>query len=340
MKKISIIVPIYNCSNFLERCLDSIINQTYTNIEIICINDGSTDNSLEILNHYTNIDNRIILINKKNEGVSVARNVGISRSTGEYITFVDADDWLETNAIEVLYDISVENDVDVVRGNYYINSNNEKYDSIGNTYELNKKVLKKDDYEFKINLVDKLLYGEIPCFVWLLLIKKEIIQKPISFPVGIPVMEDTIFYLELLNNIESIYLSNIPIYHYFYNKQSATRAPEYYIRNIYNLLEVNKKVINLINQSKFKDEIRIKKVNAFHASQILNCLYLLYRNSGHKKTKEFMANILNNKEMIKILNNTDLRILSKYSRIFVILLKSRKKIIVLLFFKVRSFLKK
>lgn len=90
--KVSIIVPVYNVENYLRKCLDSLINQTLKNIEIICINDGSTDNSLSILEEYASKDERIIVINQENAGVSSARNRGLEIATGEYIAFVDADD--------------------------------------------------------------------------------------------------------------------------------------------------------------------------------------------------------------------------------------------------------
>ena len=91
---VSIILPIYNAEKYLERCLESIITQTYANIEIILINDGSTDNSINIIKEYAIKDSRIIIIDKENEGVSVARNIGILKARGKYICFVDADDYI------------------------------------------------------------------------------------------------------------------------------------------------------------------------------------------------------------------------------------------------------
>ena len=92
--KISVIIPVYNAEKFLSRCLDSVINQTHENLEIICVNDESTDGSLEILQEYAAKDSRVIIENQKNQGAPVARNRGIEIATGEYIHFVDADDWL------------------------------------------------------------------------------------------------------------------------------------------------------------------------------------------------------------------------------------------------------
>ena len=97
---LSVIIPVYNVEPYLEQCLDSVINQTYKNLEIICINDGSTDNSLKILEKYQKKDNRIKLINQKNKGLSEARNAGLDVAKGEYIAFVDSDDYLELNAYE------------------------------------------------------------------------------------------------------------------------------------------------------------------------------------------------------------------------------------------------
>lgn len=101
---VSIIIPIYNNEKYLEKCLDSLINQTLSNIEIICVNDGSTDSSLSIVENYAKRDKRIIPITKKNQGQSVARNTGIEIAKGEYIGFLDSDDWADTKMFEELYE--------------------------------------------------------------------------------------------------------------------------------------------------------------------------------------------------------------------------------------------
>jgi len=123
---ISVIIPIYNSEKYLKRCIDSIINQTYKNIEIICINDGSTDESYNILKQYEIKDNRIIILNKLNQGVSSARNDGIRISKGQYITFVDSDDWLELDAIENMVYLAKNKESDAIRKNYYLKTSNKK----------------------------------------------------------------------------------------------------------------------------------------------------------------------------------------------------------------------
>ena len=118
-EKITVIVPVYNVENYLNKCLDSLINQTYKNLEIIVINDGSTDNSGEICQEYAQKDNRIIYVEQENGGLSDARNAGLERMTGSYVTFVDSDDWVEPNYVEVLNNKLIGYQADIAIGNYY-----------------------------------------------------------------------------------------------------------------------------------------------------------------------------------------------------------------------------
>ena len=117
--KISIIIPIYNVNKYLRECIDSIINQTLKNIEIICVNDGSTDNSLEIIKEYI-YDNRIIIINKNNSGYGDSMNQGLNIASGEYIGIVESDDFIDINMFENLYKITKKGDIDIVRSNFYL----------------------------------------------------------------------------------------------------------------------------------------------------------------------------------------------------------------------------
>ncbi len=116
---VSVIVPIYNASPYLEKCLDSVVNQTLKNIEIILINDGSTDNSEEICKAYADKDNRIIYYKKENEGLAAARQDGIERAHGEYVGFVDSDDWLELNMYERMFSVAEKHNADIVFCNCY-----------------------------------------------------------------------------------------------------------------------------------------------------------------------------------------------------------------------------
>ncbi|MBP3846437.1 glycosyltransferase [bacterium] len=114
MPKVSVIIPVYNVEKYLRECLESVVNQTLKDIEIICVNDGSTDNSLDILNEFSNKDNRVKIINKTNGGLSSARNAGMAAAQGEFIGFLDSDDYIDLNFYESLYNRAKETNSDIV----------------------------------------------------------------------------------------------------------------------------------------------------------------------------------------------------------------------------------
>ena len=138
---ISIIIPVYNVESYLERCVDSVLAQTFEDFEVILVNDGSTDNSPEICDEYLTVDNRIKIIHKDNGGLSSARNSGLDIAKGRYIMFVDSDDWIERNMCQLLYDRIVNTECEMiccelfyetVRG---ISVNKSKYDCIMSSSE-------------------------------------------------------------------------------------------------------------------------------------------------------------------------------------------------------------
>ena len=171
--KVSVIIPVYNAEKYLRNCLDSIINQTLSDIEIICINDGSTDSSLEILNDYIQRDSRIILINQKNSGQGKARNKGISVARGDYIAFIDNDDWVDNNYFEELYNTAIKNNSDVV-----LCGAKEYIDEVTN---------KKDLIIFNDNDLYKIKYEMVNDSVapWIKIYKRDfIVNNNISFSGG------------------------------------------------------------------------------------------------------------------------------------------------------------
>jgi len=124
--EISVIVPVYNVEKYVGECLESLLNQTFSNIEIICVNDGSTDNSSAVLKHYAEKDSRIIIIDQKNGGLSAARNAGLAYAAGKYILFLDSDDFITDNTLEKLYGTSEKENLDILYfgvQNYFENTN-------------------------------------------------------------------------------------------------------------------------------------------------------------------------------------------------------------------------
>lgn len=153
--KVSIIVPIYNMEKYLEKCIDSIVNQTLSNIEIILVNDGATDSSGKIIDKYAKKDNRIKVINKENGGQGAARNEGIDVASGEYIGFVDSDDWIDLDMYEKMYEIAKEEDLDISICSRKIWS--EGYE-LKSTIEVKNELVNNIEKDIPSYIVDYLLY--------------------------------------------------------------------------------------------------------------------------------------------------------------------------------------
>ena len=152
--KVSILIPIYNVEPYLRKCLNSVVNQTLKDIEIICVNDGSKDNSLQILKEFAEKDSRIIVIDKENGGYGKAMNIASQKATGEYIGIVEPDDFVELNMFEVLYNKAKEYDLDFIKSDFYRFAKDEKTGNI--LYTLFKLSNSKDDYNYVFNPSEKL----------------------------------------------------------------------------------------------------------------------------------------------------------------------------------------
>lgn len=171
--KVSVIIPVYNVEKYLKRCLDSVITQTYETLEIICVDDGSTDRSLEILRFYEKKDSRVIVVTQSNQGPAAARNRGLNIATGKYISFVDADDFLQWNAYEILTMVAEENALDLIMfgANTYPQDKGEWW--INEKFQTRYKV-----YEAKS--AGEVIFGEkasVP-FLWMHFIKRTLVERP------------------------------------------------------------------------------------------------------------------------------------------------------------------
>lgn len=293
MKKISIIVPVYNAEKTIRKCIESILNQSYNNFELIVINDGSVDDSEKIIKSYE--DSRIVYINNTNHGVSYSRNCGIKKATGDYVTFVDSDDYLEKECLEKISEILI-NDVDVVRYNF--NVDGEKSFN-NNIYDLRDRKIDINDETLKVLYKHFLTFEEpIPNLVMLLFIKKDIIKK-ISFNEKLYMMEDVAFYLDLFANIKNIFFSDLKLYNYYVNPSSVTHAPKNYYRNIVGILETNEVILSKI--SKNISEQEYNKINGNHIRLISQILICQYRNSKaeYKKTIKKLINNSNFSNLLK-----------------------------------------
>ncbi len=222
---ISIIVPIYNIEKYLARGLESLINQTYPHLEIILVNDGSKDNSLAICKAYAKRDRRIVVIDKINEGVSIARNTGLEAATGTYVGFIDPDDWVEPTMYEKLYKQIKKWDSPVCLCNYFKDT---KKKSSPKTFAFKDEVL-----EGKV-IIEKLVNNMVgmpdlmPTYVcvmgcvWRGLFKKEFLdQHQIRFVPGVSIMEDLVFMVQTLLKCQSVAIEHGIYYHYVQNPSSV-----------------------------------------------------------------------------------------------------------------------
>ena len=205
----SIIVPIYNTANYLHRCIDSILSQSFTDFELILVDDGSTDNSGEICDIYVKQDDRIKVFHKKNEGVSIARNVGLENVRGEWIVFVDSDDWVEVNWLEV-----VNQKINLINADLY-------------TFGIRRLSDKTIYYEYlppniveeNITFIKSKHYKHTGCtYVFNNLIIKE---WSIKFPVELKRAEDQAFLLKYISKCKSVSLIDNVLYNYYDNPASV-----------------------------------------------------------------------------------------------------------------------
>lgn len=216
MAKVSIIIPVYNVQEYLRASLSSVVNQTLEDIEIICVNDCSTDGSLEILNEFAQKDKRIILINQENQGLSSARNTGLDIATGEYIAFLDSDDYVTLDYYEALYNTAVENDAEIA-GAGIIRKYSETKEKIRLKYdkvEVTTDVLRM----FELSNVKK-----TPS-VWNRIYKKELLDRVgLRFNVG-RYYEDAAFTVRILNNCKKFVTVPKVMYYYVVNRSSIVRT--------------------------------------------------------------------------------------------------------------------
>lgn len=204
--KISIIVPVYNVEKYLKRCIDSILTQTFTDFECILIDDGSPDNCPAICDEYAKADKRIKVIHQENKGVSAARNAGLDTAKGEWIGFVDSDDWIEPNMYEILYEDAIHFNVDVCVCNFCYKNENLKNPCMLSNAE-----------------AKRLMFTEngIGGFSVLRIIKRSVI-KNLRYDSNLSYFEDTKFFYNLFDNCKSIYWNKQPLYHYENNLTSVT----------------------------------------------------------------------------------------------------------------------
>ena len=252
MELVSVIVPVYNVERYLKRCVESILNQTYTNIEVLLIDDGSKDNSGAICDEYTRKDIRVKVVHKENGGVSVARNLAIDMAKGEYIFFVDSDDWISEKSIEKHVELIKNNSCQLTFSMWEARGFLKQYFTLDND--------KINLYDKERNTGDFLLKFRTP---WnKLFVSKIIKENNIRFPIGVKYGEDTFFVWEYLKYCKEICMCKDVLYLYnTLNLRSATR--QNYSDRAKWLLSDLEILVELVEMYGMKDHYKYQVVEEF-----------------------------------------------------------------------------
>ena len=223
MSEISVVVPVYNVEPYLRRCIDSVLAQTFKDFEVICLNDGSPDNSWQILEKYAKKDKRIKIINKDNTGVSDTRNIGLQQAKGKYILFMDSDDCIHPQTLEITYFLATKHDADLVYYRHIAKDCLEIRRYLSNRFDKNK-VKSKVVYNVLEYATEKNHGGSSwkirRGFIWAYLFKKSFIQN-VKFSTNIKIGEDLVWLLKVLYKKPVAVLTKLPLYFYIPNSDSA-----------------------------------------------------------------------------------------------------------------------
>lgn len=299
MPKISIIVPAYNCEKTLKRCIDSIINQTYKNIEIIIIDDGSTDSTPQLCDEYNSCYDYIKVVHSKNSGPSSARNTGISLSTGEYITFVDSDDYIS----ESMYQTMITNigNADVIMCNFHMFKDDNSFDIdikqmdhfMGNKSYESQYIMKKGCFEQDIVGIN---------MVWNKLYKSDIIKNNnILFDKNTTVEEDLLFNIDVFSKCETIYMLNDKLYFYLIERKDSIMFNE----------KTNLDWTSMLKRQQFK----IEKAKNINIDIDVNRLYYPVLLQIHEYINRKIKNNIDTDKVISILSSQLYRDALKYDKL-------------------------
>ncbi len=322
---ISIIVPLYNMEEHIKECIDSIKNQDYKNIEVILVDDGSTDSSLKICEEYAKKDKRMKVIHKENEGVSATRNVGIEASNGKWITFVDADDWIEKDYVSSMYEVAIK-----YKSNYVVCGYKRVYRNRVEYVNNDKNIIEIDPE----NYLKKLLnvqngYG----FCHMKLIKKEIINNN-PFNPYLRVGEDALFNVELCKKINKTIILNRSLYNYRFNEKSMVRKYDIQYASKYQYsMEKMKEYIKENYKGNKEIEQNLQNYISYHV--LLIAVNYCYNKKNNNKYKS-LINMCKVPLFYESINKSNYEDMSITRKVTLFMLKHRVYIIVGLICRIRQ----
>jgi len=301
-EKISIIIPIYNLENYISKCLDSIIMQSYKNIEIIIVNDGSTDKSADICEAYAKKDSRIKVIHQANQGPSVARNTGISVANGNYISFIDADDWIEPDMIEVLYENAYKYNSDIsvcninyvtINGDIILSRDGKSPFNIYNFTDDNIVIL--EGYEKMIKYISQ----NVNLF-WNKLYKKHLFDS-VTLPHNNKIHQDVLPTWQLVDKANRMVMSPLCKYNYLSREGSLSKV-SYFKPNAITLVEAYIERYNDITQ-KYPEYPKLEKLSRVYIfDSLLYVVNKAYKDDAINEHIEKLENIIDAVRIYDIYN--------------------------------------
>lgn len=306
-KKVSVIIPIYNVEDYIHRCIDSVINQSYRNLEIILVDDGSPDKCGEIIDEYMKNDTRIISLHKENGGLSDARNYGIKHATGEYIFFLDSDDYISYLTISKLIYEAEKRDADIVQAAFYYNY--ETYFLYDNRYfdEMDKPI-QLDNLEAMRELI---INEKIKNFAWGKLYKRELIEN-VEFKKGI-FFEDIFWAHNVFKEVKKYVIIHEPLYYYLQRENSI--SGNYSLKNLDIIIGLRERLEFVKEHYKdFTDEAYSILVKA--CIQHYNLLFINRKQIIDKNYREEIRRYVNDNYKVMINSCRENTELSKQLKLF------------------------
>lgn len=316
---VSIIIPVYNVQEYLSECLDSVISQTIKNKEIIIVNDGSTDNCSQILEEYKIKFPELIIINQENRGISETRNAGLNAATGEYIAFVDSDDFIEACMFERMYNAAKREKSDVVMCNYILydekchEQNGGKYIIEGNSEE---------GYIDRTKSLKKFLTNDIKGYVWNKLFRRELFNDhKILFP-DFKVCEDTPVVFLLLAHSHKIFLLKEPLYYYRQREASLTKI--FSIKSMEDML----KGCYIMRDYIEVDKVHYEKLISYYRVYLIRTLWVIHNKyfiqycetgdkSNYSEFKKIVESEVRDLKIFKIIGNSKLSLKDKVNALLI-----------------------
>lgn len=306
MDKLSIVVPVYNTKNELVRCLNSICNQTYTNLEIICIDDGSMDGSEKIVDEFAKNDSRVIAIHQKNRGESNARNTGLECVTGDYITFCDCDDWIDLNMYEIMMKEMIGENLDMICASWYKEFPQESIE-VKNELPVTREVFDKEQLLRYLYIRDS--YRGF-AYMWNKIYKTEILREKsgerLLFDETLRLGGDVLYLAKASLNTSRVKYIDRCFYHYLQRDTSGCHTKD--VGKLREWLRAYEIVIDLFQEENVSQDIidYVKRFMAYHSS---NAAEIAYMQDEKKMLKEFQNLMLVYKtEYIRLNQNYPKRI--------------------------------